>query len=72
MLTYKSMNYAQFVAERERRAVAAQTAYENNLAEAKRLQDFVDKWGASATRKTMAQDRVKKLEKMQVSERTSR
>jgi len=63
--TYKSMTYDQFLGERKRRAEAALAAYNNNLAEAKRLQDFVDKWGASATKKTMAQDRVKKLEKMQ-------
>jgi len=61
---FKNMNYDQFIQERQRRALAAQTAYENNLMEAKKLSDFVAKWGASATKRTVAEDRRKKLNRM--------
>lgn len=62
--TYKSCTYSQYVDLKEQRAQAAQTEYERNMEKANKLQDFVDKWGASATKATAAQSRVKQLEKM--------
>lgn len=61
---YKSVNYQQYLKQKDERAAAAQTEYERNLAKAKKLQDFVDKWGASATKAPAAQSRVKMIEKM--------
>lgn len=62
--TYKSCTYSQYLDLKDQRAQAAQTEYERNMEKAKKLQDFVDKWGASATKATAAQSRVKQLEKM--------
>jgi ATPase subunit of ABC transporter with duplicated ATPase domains len=62
--TYKSCTYSQYLDLKDERSKAAQSEYERNLEKAKKLQDFVDKWGASATKATAAQSRVKQLEKM--------
>lgn len=64
LLTYGSCNYEKYLEQKEFRAQTAQAEYERNLAEAARLQAFVDRFGASATKATQAQDRAKKLEKM--------
>jgi len=62
--TYKSCTYSQYLELKVERAQAAQSEYERNLEKAEKLQTFVDKWGASATKATAAQSRVKQLEKM--------
>jgi ATP-binding cassette subfamily F protein 3 len=62
--TYKSCNYQEFLELKELRAVAAVTEYEKNSVKAAKLQGFVDRFGASATKASAAQSRVKALEKM--------
>lgn len=64
LLEYRSCSYTKYLEEKEFRAATAQAEYERNLAEAARLQAFVDKFGASATKAASAQSRVKMLEKM--------
>ena len=64
VLKYVSCSYQKYLDEKEFRAKSAQAEYERNMEEAKRLQDYVDKWGASATKAKSAQSRVKMLEKM--------
>ena len=64
VLKYVSCSYSKYLVEKEFRAKAAQAEYERNVAEAARLQAFVDKFGASATKASQAQSRVKMLEKM--------
>eukprot|EP00554_Chaetoceros_debilis_P005506 CAMPEP_0194074256 /NCGR_PEP_ID=MMETSP0149-20130528/1417_1 /TAXON_ID=122233 /ORGANISM="Chaetoceros debilis, Strain MM31A-1" /LENGTH=727 /DNA_ID=CAMNT_0038754397 /DNA_START=48 /DNA_END=2228 /DNA_ORIENTATION=+ len=64
LISYVSCDYAKFEEEKVFRAQSAMAEYERNVAEAERLQDFVDKWGASATKATAAQSRVKMIEKM--------
>ncbi|GKY97903.1 hypothetical protein MPSEU_000748300 [Mayamaea pseudoterrestris] len=61
---YKSCNYDQYLNLKEQRAAAAISEYERNLEIAAKLQAFVDKWGASATKATAAQSRQKQLDKM--------
>jgi ATPase subunit of ABC transporter with duplicated ATPase domains len=61
---YKSCNHDQYLQEREFRAQAAQAEYERNLEKAAKLQGFVDRFGASATKASAAQSRVKQIEKM--------
>lgn len=62
---YKSCNYEQYLALKEERAAAAVAEYERNAEKAAKLQAFVDRFGASATKASAAQSRVKQLEKMQ-------
>jgi ATPase subunit of ABC transporter with duplicated ATPase domains len=62
---YKSCTYSQYLAQKEDRARAAQTEYERNVEKAAKLQAFVDRFGASATKASAAQSRVKQLEKME-------
>jgi ATP-binding cassette subfamily F protein 3 len=64
VLTYVSCSYSRYLDEKEFRAKAAIAEYERNLEEAAKLQAYVDKWGASATKAASAQSRVKMLEKM--------
>ena len=64
VLRYVSCSYSKYLEEKEFRAKSAQAEYERNMAEAARLQAYVDKWGASATKAASAQSRVKMLEKM--------
>lgn len=61
---YKSCNYDQYLALKEERAAAAVAEYERNAEKAAKLQAFVDRFGASATKASAAQSRVKQLEKM--------
>ena len=61
---YKSCNYEQYLSLKEQRAAAAVSEYQKNLEIAAKLQDFVDRWGASATKATAAQSRQKQLDKM--------
>jgi ATP-binding cassette, subfamily F, member 3 len=64
LLVYKSCTYQQYLTEKQRRAIAAKNEYERNLDKAAQLQAFVDRFGASATKASAAQSRVKQLEKM--------
>lgn len=64
LIEYRSCSYEKYKAEKEFRALSAQAEYERNMEEAARLQAFVDKFGASATKAKSAQSRVKMLEKM--------
>jgi len=64
LMTYKSCTYEQFLNEKEFRAMAAQNEYLRNKEKADKLQAFVDRFGASATKAASAQSRVKALEKM--------
>jgi ATPase subunit of ABC transporter with duplicated ATPase domains len=61
---YKSCNYNQYLDLKEQRAAAAISQYERNTEKAAKLQAFVDRFGASATKASAAQSRVKMLEKM--------
>lgn len=63
--TYKSCNYQEYLELKEARAAAAVTEYEKNSVKAAKLQGFVDRFGASATKASAAQSRVKMLEKME-------
>jgi len=64
VLTYPSCSYDRYLEEKEFRAKSAIAEYERNLAVAAELQAYVDKWGASATKASSAQSRVKMIEKM--------
>lgn len=64
LIEYRSCSYKKYKEEKEFRALSAQAEYERNMEEAARLQAFVDKFGASATKAKSAQSRVKMLEKM--------
>lgn len=62
---FKSCTYNQFLKEKKRRAMVAEKEYAKNVEKAAKLQSFVDKYGASATKASAAQSRVKQIEKMQ-------
>ena len=62
---YKSCTYDQYLELKEERANAARADYEKTTAQAAKLQAFVDRFGASATKAKSAQSRVKQLEKME-------
>ena len=64
LLQYVSCSYDKYLSEKEFRAKTALAEYERNMEEYKRLQEFVDLWGASATKAKAAQSRVKMIEKM--------
>lgn len=66
LIQYVSCNYDKYLAEKEFRAKTAIAEYERNLKEAARLQEFVDKFGASATKASSAQSRVKMIERMRI------
>jgi ATP-binding cassette subfamily F protein 3 len=65
LIEYRSCSYTKYLAEKEFRAMTAQTEYERNMEEAARLQSYIDKFGAS-TKAASAQSRVKMLEKMRL------
>jgi ATPase subunit of ABC transporter with duplicated ATPase domains len=62
---YKSCTYEQYLDLKQQRASAALTQFEKNQKEAQRLQSFVDRFGASATKASAAQSRVKKIQRME-------
>lgn len=64
LTTFKSCTYSEYLEEKEFRAQAARTEYQENQKKAAKLQGFVDRFGASATKASQAQSRVKQLEKM--------
>ena len=61
---YKSCTYNQYLDLKRERQESAENEYERNAGKAAKLQSFVDKFGASATKASAAQSRVKQLEKM--------
>lgn len=62
---YKSCNYQEYLDLKEQRQEASLKEYEKNADKAAKLQAFVDRFGASATKASAAQSKVKQLEKMQ-------
>mmetsp|Transcript_18296 Transcript_18296/g.52867 ORF Transcript_18296/g.52867 Transcript_18296/m.52867 type:complete len:606 (+) Transcript_18296:41-1858(+) len=61
---YKSCSYSQYLDLKQQRREQAEKEYQKNAAKAEKLQAFVDRFGASATKASAAQSRVKQLEKM--------
>lgn len=64
LINYVSVTYESYLEQKEFRAKSALSEYERNMAEAAKLQAYVDRFGASATKASSAQSRVKQLEKM--------
>ena len=64
---YKSRNHAQWAVEREERAKQAQAAFEANQRNIARLQGFVDRFGAKTMGASLAQSRLKTIEKLEAS-----
>jgi ATPase subunit of ABC transporter with duplicated ATPase domains len=62
--SYKSCTYQQYLQEKQQRADAALAEWSRHQQKAAKLQGFVDRFGASATKASAAQSRVKQLEKM--------
>jgi len=61
---FKSCSYEEYLEVKELRAQSALADFERNTKKAAKLQAFVDRFGASATRASAAQSRVKQLERM--------
>jgi ATPase subunit of ABC transporter with duplicated ATPase domains len=64
--TYKGMPYEKYLWERRERAKRAVALYSSQVEEATKLQDFINRFGASATKATQAKDREKKLARLKV------
>lgn len=62
---YKSRTYDQWQVEREERVKAAQALYEANQREIARLQTFVDRFGAKTMGASLAQSKLKTIEKLE-------
>ena len=62
---YKSRTHAQWEIEREERVRQAQAAYENNQREIARMQSFVDRFGAKTMGASLAQSKLKAIEKLE-------
>ncbi|GMH57284.1 hypothetical protein TrST_g8280 [Triparma strigata] len=58
-------SYDDYLVEKERRYTAKLAEWERNTAEAARLQEFVNKFGASATKAKAAQSKLKQIERME-------
>mmetsp|Transcript_136006 Transcript_136006/g.235939 ORF Transcript_136006/g.235939 Transcript_136006/m.235939 type:complete len:865 (-) Transcript_136006:849-3443(-) len=65
---YKSRSFDQWGVEREEREARAIALWERQEEEIARLQTFVDKYGASATKASAAQSRVKMIEKLRAEQ----
>lgn len=61
-------NYSKFVAKKEEDFVLAKKAYEANKAERERLQTLADRFRYKATKASMAQSKLKQIERMGVIE----
>eukprot|EP00899_Mesostigma_viride_P021830 jgi/Mesvir1/29649/Mv21492-RA.3 len=57
-------NYDKFVKERELRQTQAVQAYKDQQAEIKKLQDYINRFGAKASKAASAQSRKKQLDKL--------
>jgi ATPase subunit of ABC transporter with duplicated ATPase domains len=62
---YKSRSHAQWEVEREERVRQAQAAYEANQREIARMQTFVDRFGAKTMGASLAQSKLKAIEKLE-------
>lgn len=62
---YKSCTYSQYLDLKQERLKTAEAEHEKNQKKAAKLQGFVDRFGASATKASAAQSKVKQLEKME-------
>lgn len=65
MQVYKTCTYSQYQELKLARAKASVTEFDRNQKKAAKLQGFVDRFGASATKASAAQSRVKQIEKME-------
>jgi len=61
---YKSRTYSQWKVERVEREERKKAAWEKQQEEIAHLQSFVDRFGASASKATQAQSRIKMIEKL--------
>lgn len=59
--------FVQWLVEREERVRNAQALFEANQREIARLQGFVDRFGAKTMGASMAQSRLKTIEKLEAS-----
>ena len=64
---YKSRSHAQWLVEREERVRNAEAQFEANQKEITRLQTFVDRFGAKTMGASMAQSKLKTIEKLRES-----
>ena len=64
---YKSRTHDQWLLERDERVKTAQATYDAAQKEIARLQSFVDRFGAKTMGASMAQSRLKTIEKLEVS-----
>jgi len=62
-------NYSYYLEERKRRQEALMDAYERQLAEYKRLEDFYLKWRMTPSRKDQAMSRKRQMEKIELMDR---
>jgi ATP-binding cassette, subfamily F, member 3 len=67
MELYKSRSYDQWQIERDERVKAAVTQYEANQREIARLQGFVDRFGAKTMGASLAQSKLKTIEKLEAA-----
>ena len=61
-------NYDAYLVQREQADIQHQAAYENQQREIARLQDFVDRFRAKATKASQAQSKLKAIERMDLIE----
>ena len=61
---YQSVTYDKFLEEREERQARVRATVEAQERERKRMQDFIDRMGAKASKATQAKDRQGKLERL--------
>lgn len=64
---YKSRSHDQWMVEREERQRNAQVAYDANQKEIARMQGFVDRFGSKTMGASMAQSRLKAIEKLETN-----
>ena len=62
---YKSRSHDQWLVERDERVAAALAAYEASQREIARLQEFVDRFGAKTMGASLAQSKLKTIEKLE-------
>ena len=63
---YKSMTFDKYLLEREERQARIRSTVEAQERERKRMQDFIDRMGAKASKAKQAKDRENKLERLAV------
>jgi len=65
---YKSMSFDKYLTEREERQARIRSTIEAQERERKRMQDFIDRMGAKASKASQAADRKGKLEKLAIKQ----